>query len=291
MENFIQYFQSLVSPDLHTTMIKHWPLKNILTSYKQYKEFRHNVKILALEVRSMMIRISNEKVKRKSSFPIHLALGHEYIAASLSQISKPGDTFILTHRNIHFNLALSGKSYYSQIIDESLALPSGINKGNYGCMTLRNKCKGIIYTSSILANNISVGLGVASTMPKGNITWIQSGDGAIEEGGFYEGLVFAKARELNVILLIENNNWSLGTSIKERRKPINLKRMCSSIGIPYYKVKNCKSLFQLYLTLGRARKQYINGPKLIEVNVKTEGGVFCDDRGYVSYHHGAIKDI
>ena len=56
--------------------------------------------------------------------------------------------------------------------------------GDFGCMTMRNTKSGVLYTSSILANNISVGLGIASTLDASGICWIQTGDGAIEEGAF-----------------------------------------------------------------------------------------------------------
>ena len=121
-----------------------------------------------------------------------MALGHEYISASVTKVREPFDRFILTHRNIHFNISLSGMEYFEKLENETLGLKGGINNGNYGCMTMRNKLAGVTYTSSILANNLSIGLGISSSLNKNGAAWIQTGDGAIEEGAFMKQWSFRK---------------------------------------------------------------------------------------------------
>ena len=151
----------------------------------------------------------------------------------MAVISSKDDRYVLTHRNIHFNIALSDALERDSIIEESNCSINGINGGDFGCMTMRNTRSGVLYTSSILANNISVGLGIASTLDASGICWIQTGDGAIEEGAFYEALLFASARNLKAVFLLENNNWSLGTSINERRKPIHISDLCRAVCVDY----------------------------------------------------------
>ena len=153
---------------------------------------------------------------------------------------------------------------------------------------MRNRNNGIKYTSSILGNNISVGLGIASTNFKNSVTWIQTGDGAIEEGAFYEALVFAKSRSLPVIFIIENNNWSLGSSIKERRHEINIKYLSKSLGIDFQKIKSINSIYEISKKVYKARKRALNNPQIIEVNLRTLGGKTSINREYQSYHCGTI---
>ena len=238
-----------------------------------------------------MITLSTLKRTTRSPYPIHLALGHERIAAAVSTISSSSDLFSLTHRNIHFNLALTDSSRRQEIFDEALGLSSGINNGNYGCMTLRNADNGVIYTSSILANNISVGLGVSSSLSASSgICWIQVGDGSIEEGAFYESLVFAVARKLPILFILENNNWSLGTSISERRSSLNISKLAESIGFDYFSCPLCSSTFDLLSVLSSARKLVRQGRIcLVEFEVLTQGGFFDPSRGYISYHHGPLN--
>ena len=254
-----------------------------------YLRNKWEIERLAQITRNEMIKISDLKKNRNSNYPIHLALGHEYVSATIAKIRNPNDKFVLTHRNIHFNISLSNQEDYKKLGDETLALESGINNGNYGCMTLRNKKAGISYTSSILANNLSIGLGISSTLKNGYISWIQTGDGAIEEGAFYESMVFAKARGLPVLILVENNNWSLGSSIKERRSNINLSKLSKSIGFGYSFLKRYKSIYSISKVILRARKKALFTPQVVEIMLRTEGGKSSKERGYESYHSGLIK--
>ena len=254
-----------------------------------YIKFRKKIFLLSQKTKNNMIKISKLKVEKGSKYPIHLALGHEIISASAAFIKQNGDNFILSHRNMHFNLSLSDENSCEKIINESLVSKDSINKGNYGCMTMRNKSAGIIYTSSILANNISVGLGISSTNAKDSVTWIQTGDGAIEEGAFYESLVFAKARNLPIIIMIENNNWSLGSSIKERRKNINFLLLAKSIGLSYSLINKPKSIYQVCNTLRKARNSALFNPQIVEIKLVTEGAKQSKHRAYTSYHHGPLK--
>lgn len=254
--------------------------------------FKNKLSIIesAKAIKEIMLKISRLKIKEKSDLPIHLAIGHENLSATISAVKNNNDSFSLTHRNIHFNIALSKKTDYERIINETLLYDNSINNGNYGCMTMRSRKNGINYTSSILGNNISVGLGIASTNLNNSVTWIQTGDGAIEEGAFYEAIVFAKSRNLPVIFIIENNNWSLGSSIKERRHEIKIKYLSKSLGIGFQKIKSINSIFEISTKIFKARKRAINNPQIIEVNLKTLGGQKSSAREYQSYHCGVIKE-
>ena len=242
-----------------------------------------------LSITASMKLLSQKKQALKSPFPIHLAFGHETLAACIAAIRSKHDRFTLTHRNIHFNLALTPIESHARIIDEALVKSSGINKGKYGCMTMRNDEGGILYTTSILGNNLSVGLGIASCLSRDNVCWIQTGDGAIEEGSFYEALLFASARSLRCVIILENNNWSLGTSIRERRKSIDMHSLCKSVGITYIELNQGQATTEMLHALSQARSQALKGPVVVEAHVTTLGGRQDSVRGYVSYHHGPVE--
>ena len=55
----------------------------------------------------------------------------------------------------------------------------------------------------------------------------------MEEGAFYEGLVFAKSHQLPLVIVVDNNDYSMASTTSERRCDIDLLQFCKSIGINY----------------------------------------------------------
>ena len=92
-----------------------------------------------------------------------------------------------------------------------------------------------------------------------------------------------------IIILVENNNWSLGSSIKERRKKINLRQLSRSLGFDYHFTSKNKCIYSLSKVMMKARQKVEKNPQLIEIRVKTEGGRNSKQRGYESYHSGYIN--
>ena len=74
---------------------------------KTIKDKIRYIQNLADDIKNKMLNLSSDKAKKSSPYPIHLALGHEKLAATVAATKDKGDKFVLTHRNIHFNLALS----------------------------------------------------------------------------------------------------------------------------------------------------------------------------------------
>ena len=151
-------------------------------------------------------------------------------------------------------------------------------------MTMRNLNAGVIYSSSILGNNIPVGLGISSSLSSNRVAWIQTGDGAIEEGVFYESLVFSKARSLPVVFILEDNNWSLGTS-KERRYAIDIQGYVNIRCSLLYISSSYPLLLQAFVfALARSICILFKTPSLVHVDLLTIGAPpSANGRAYVSY--------
>ena len=243
---------------------------------------------LVLKSRKLQLQVNNFLKENKIKLPVHLAVGHEYVAALIKYYFLSNiDKLILTHRNIHYTSLFSrnAKKNYLNFTRKNL---DKIN--TFGSMNYYEKNSDIAYTSSILGNNFSVACGVAKSLKKNKgIAICTSGDGAIEEGSFYESLLFSRYLKIPIIFLIENNNWSMGTTIKERRSEINLKQLASSLNIKYYYFKraNIKKNFYLYKkAVEKCRK--LQMPIVCEFEVKTEG-TFIKNKNLVRYHHGPMK--
>ncbi|MFH1088343.1 MAG: thiamine pyrophosphate-dependent enzyme [Patescibacteria group bacterium] len=242
----------------------------------------------------------NEGIKDKQfKVPIHLAMGHESIAVAVNNIMSKNDKLILSHRNIAYNLA---RSHALKAVWDEYALKSnGLNQGKSGSMNLANPKEGIIYTSSILGNNFPVATGVAMAeqmRSDKNLTVVLGGDGSMEEGSFYESLVMAKTLGLSILFIIENNNWSLATRIKERRCQIDLAALAGAVGIKYVKLTG-NDPYKYMVNLKKLRSYTLSkkSPVCIEVDITTLG----DWRGaktpqypkgkFINYHAGAAPNV
>jgi len=243
--------------------------------------------------------IINDMYKRgKFKIPIHLALGHESIAVAVDKIMQDNDALFLTHRNIHYNLVRMGS--LKEEIDEYLLKNNGLAKGKLGSMNLSNPEKNIIYSSSILGNNLAVGSGfaLANKLKKQNsVVFIVTGDGAIEEGVFYESLLFLKSFKLPCVVIVENNEWSLGTRIEERRANINLDSLAKSFGIDYELFAD-NDPFNYINKLNRIRNISIESrkPSLVEVKLTTLGYWYMQTdefpKGkFINYHAGPAPEL
>ena len=217
--------------------------------------------------------IIHELIKRNKLkiFP-HMAFGLEVMPVALKQIFEKGDKLLLTHRNIAYNLSFSDNNL-KLILDELNLKNSGVSNGILGSMNMENKKQGIIYSSSILGNNLSVSSGVALSSEllskKKNITYVVTGDGAIEEGSFYETLLLAKYLKLRLIIIIENNDFSMASKILERRGSIDIKSFSKSLGINYM-LLNTSNVEKQYKDLIKIKKKLKkkSQPFIIETKVK-----------------------
>ena len=97
--------------------------------------------ILRVRLGQMLI---NEKYKRgRFKIPIHLAFGHEAIAVAVDAVMKKEDQLVLSHRNIHYNLARI--SSLRPVLDEYLLNKKGLAQGRLGSMNLANERKNIVH--------------------------------------------------------------------------------------------------------------------------------------------------
>ena len=265
-------------------------------TYNEKKNLEIANKIIWIRLAQILI---NERYKKNEfAVPIHLALGHESIAVAIDSIIQERDALFLSHRNIHYNLARMGS--LKEELDEYYLKKSGLAKGKLGSMNLSNPDKNIIYSSSILGNNLAVGSGFAlanKLKNKNGVVFIVTGDGAIEEGAFYESLLFLKSNKLPSVIIVENNEWSLGTKIDERRTNIDLNFFAKSFDIDYQLLQK-NDPFDYINKLSKIRASSIasNSPLLVEVKLTTLGYWHMKNNDFpkgkfINYHAGPAPEL
>lgn len=219
----------------------------------------------------------NEMLKdKKFKIPIHLGFGHEAAAVAMDRAMNPDDRLCLSHRNAAYNLARS-KSLNAVLERYQLSRPSTAG-AHMGSMNLAVEGVGIAYSSSILGNNLAVAAGIAmhrSLVHKPGVIFVVTGDGAMEEGIFWETLIFSRSHKLPLVVVVENNDFSMSSTISQRRSNIDLAHVCAGAGIQYIKAAGAV-LHEAKDALGAARVSAAAGaPACVELNLST----FCQHAG------------
>ncbi len=220
-----------------------------------------------LQLRAWQLSVNELLKKKQFQVPVHLAMGHEALAVAIHHAMASNDLLVLTHRNIAYNLARCGS--LQPILDEFAGLASGAARGRLGSMNLAQPEKGVIYTSSILGNNLPVACGLAMAAVAGQMVWVLTGDGAMEEGAFYESLVFARSHDLRIVIVVENNDHSLASTIDERRCSIDLAGLCESLAIPYLGLEGNEPVVYLNRLNQIRHLAEVSGPCCVEAMLTT----------------------
>ena len=223
----------------------------------------------ALRIRLVESRIAEKYPEGNMRCPVHLSIGQEVPSAIFQQVVKTGDSAISTHRAHAHYLAMGGD--LPRMIAEIYGKVTGCSKGRGGSMHLIDLEKGFLGSSAIVGNSIPVGVGVGYAKQlkgDGSVVFIFLGDGAVEEGSFYESANFAAVHNLPVVFVVENNLYSVYTSLSPRQ-PANrsIAKLASAIGLKCESAKDsdisdCYSKLSSLVSQARVG----NGPRLIEIS-------------------------
>lgn len=159
-----------------------------------------------MNTKQELINFETEMVKlwedAKIPYPIHFSEGNEDQLIEIFKEIKKGDYIFSTHRN-HYHYLLIGGS------------PDNLKK-----MILRGDSMHVFdkelkfLTSAIVAGTAAIAAGVAWALKQKrseNRVWCFVGDGAEDEGHFYEAVRFVDGHNLPCIFIIEDNDRSVET--------------------------------------------------------------------------------
>ncbi len=212
-------------------------------------------------IRNVELKISQKYKEGKMRCPTHLSVGQELVSAVFSLIAKKKDYAVSTHRGHAHYLAKGGS--LKKMIAEIYGKETGTSRGKGGSMHLIDLNVNFMGTSAIVGNSIPVGVGLGLAIKLKNekkISFVFLGDGAIEEGVFYESLNFAIVKQIPVIFICENNLYSVYSSLKVRQ-PLKRKiyKLAESIGVKS-NVCDGNDLNKTYKQMSYAVK-YVNSQK------------------------------
>jgi len=144
--------------------------------------------------------------------PMHMSMGSEAIVVGVCHELSPGDSVLGTYRSHALYLAKTGDT--DGFFAEMYGKASGAVGGKGGSMHLTAPKHGMIATSAVVASTIPLALGVAfvnKMKETGGTVAVFFGDGAIDEGVFWESLNSACLMRLPVLFVCEDNGLAIHT--------------------------------------------------------------------------------
>ena len=184
-------------------------------------------------IRAVEEEIALRYPQGKMRCPVHLSIGQEAIPAVFADCISATDFAVSTHRGHAHYLAKGGN--LNAMIAEIYGKSTGCAKGKGGSMHLIDLEVNFMGTSAIVGNSIPVGVGLALSAQlkkTDQISCIFLGDGAVEEGVFYESVNFAAVRNLPVLFICENNLYSVYSPLHVRQpQGRSISKMVEAMGI------------------------------------------------------------
>jgi TPP-dependent pyruvate/acetoin dehydrogenase alpha subunit len=141
----------------------------------------------------------------------HVYIGQEATGVAVCESLNNDDYVFTTHRNHGHVIAKGGDP--KKVLAEIIGRATGYCQGRAGTFHVAAPDVGIVHTSAIVGGCLALAAGTAyaAQMQQSKaFTVVFFGDGAMEEGVFYEVLNIAKLWQLPLIFWMENNYRRIG---------------------------------------------------------------------------------
>ncbi|MGE5146372.1 MAG: thiamine pyrophosphate-dependent enzyme, partial [Candidatus Eiseniibacteriota bacterium] len=210
---------------------------------------------------------------------IHLCAGQEAVPVGALAALEGRDRVVATYRGHGWALECGVTPY--EALAEICQRADGINGGRAGSPLMMAPGRGFIGENSIVGAGVPIAAGVAmaqQVQATGGVTLVSFGDGAMNQGSLHEGFVFAVARKLPVIFVLEHNGWSEMTPLSRIVPLERLARRAGGYPMPGVTIDGADPLAvreTLRLAVERARAG--EGPSLIECRVPRLWGHYNRD--------------
>ena len=218
-----------------------------------------------------LIRKSEEKIIElydtdKIKSPVHLSIGQEAIAVGVSLALNKEDIIFSNYRGHAHYLAREGN--LDQMWAELYGKVDGSSRGKAGSMHLSDWSVNFMTTSAIVTSAIPEAVGYAYAQKYNNnegVVICYHGDGAVDEGVYWESLNFASLHKLPILFVCENNKYAIYTHQRKRMLGDSISDRANSFGIKSFKVKGISTEDFYNATANSLEKiKKDSGPMLIE---------------------------
>lgn len=172
-------------------------------------------------IREFEVRTMQAYQDRKIGGFCHVYIGQEAVAVGTLAALEPEDPVVTAYRDHGHALARGMDPKYCMA--EMYGRIGGCAKGKGGSMHMFDRANNLFGGHGIVGAQTPLGVGLAfgtkyideviDEKSSSRVTLCFLGDGALNQGAFHEAMNLAGLYEVPVIFVVENNGYSMGTSI------------------------------------------------------------------------------
>jgi TPP-dependent pyruvate/acetoin dehydrogenase alpha subunit len=163
--------------------------------------------------------------------PIHFCIGQEAIPAALSALVEPQDYMFSHHRSHGYYFAKGAP--LSELFAEIYGRETGASGGKAGSQDISHT-PSHFYSGAILSGAVSIAVGAAfgfKFKKTRQIAISGFGEGATDEGAFWEAMNYAGFKKLPVLFVIENNRYATFSDQLKRQANDNICERVRTFGV------------------------------------------------------------
>jgi pyruvate dehydrogenase E1 component alpha subunit len=197
--------------------------------------------------------------------PIHFCIGQEAVPAALSALVKPDDFLFSHHRSHGYYFAKDAP--LRELFAEIYGRETGANGGRAGSQDISHPASHF-YSGAILAGAVSIAVGAAfgfQFRKSPQIAVSGFGEGATDEGAFWEAMNYSGKQRLPILFVIENNRYATFSDQLKRQAEDNICERVRPFGVRATRIFGNDAPLA-YRTL-RAEIEHLrqgDGPALVE---------------------------
>ena len=207
-----------------------------------------------LLIREFEVRTMQAYQNRHIGGFCHIYIGQEAVAVGSIAAVNPDDPIVLAYRDHGHALARGMDPKYCMA--EMYGKIGGCAKGKGGSMHMFDADHYLYGGHGIVGAQTPLGAGLAFATKyedeiinggkSNHVTLCYLGDGALNQGCFYEAMNLASLQDLPVIFVLENNRYSMGTSIERGTSMAHDLRVKSEAHGIHHAIVDGKNVIDLY---------------------------------------------
>ena len=213
----------------------------------------------------------------------HLYIGQEAVAVGAVHAMEPKDQLITAYR-LHGHAIAKGISAKA-VLAELFGKATGATHGIGGSMHMASKEKEFWGGYGIVGAHVPLGAGAAfANKYTGNglvsVTFL--GDGAAQQGAFYEAIAMSQLWKLPAVYVVENNYYAMGTSLERQSYLTDMSKRGAGVGMKHWQFE-AYDVVDVYRNLKHAidHARSGEGPVLLEaVTYRYRGHSMSDPAKY-----------